>query len=148
VTRARFAARLLGSRRGAAAVEFALLAPAFIVMLLGVLQVGIGMQNYNALRSVSADVSRYAMVQYATGNRLSSEQLRAYALATGISAPYLLDRSAFDAGVEEATAQRVSGATELTLRLDYQVPSLFSTMGLEGPYINYTRPIFVNPPPA
>jgi hypothetical protein len=72
-------------------LEFALVGPAFIVMLMGVLQVGIAMQNYNALRNVSADVARYAMIQYTTGNRLTNDQLNSYATTVAQSAPYLLN---------------------------------------------------------
>ena len=56
MTRLALFRRLRANARGAVAIEFALLGPAFIVMLLGVLQVGIGLQSYNALRNASADV--------------------------------------------------------------------------------------------
>lgn len=138
-----FARRLKADARGAVAIEFALLGPAFIVMLLGVLQVGIGLQSYNALRNASADVARYAMVQYSTGNRLSNSQLRSVTLSTAQRAPYLLQSDRMSATVTNATTQRVSGATELTLTINYRIPSLLSSMGLEGPYITYTRPVFL-----
>jgi Flp pilus assembly protein TadG len=46
-------ARIRRDRRGAVMVEFALIGPALLAMLFGVLQFGLGMQNYNALRSIS-----------------------------------------------------------------------------------------------
>ena len=138
--------RLRVNSQGAVAVEFALIGPAFIVMLLGVLQVGIGLQNYNALRNVSADVARHAMVQYSTGNNLSNSQLTTFTRSKARQAPYLLTGSRLYANVTTATTQRVAGATELTLTINYQIPSLFSSMGLEGPYIRYTRPIFLTQP--
>jgi Flp pilus assembly protein TadG len=141
-----FRRALATDRRGAVAIEFALIGPAFIVMLMGVFQVGIGMQNYNALRNISADVARHAMVQYSTGNRLSEEQLRTFALGVGRSAPYLLDPTRMNATIDTATTQRVTGATELTITVNYQIPSVLSGMGLEGPYIDYTRPVFVTSP--
>ncbi len=55
-------ARLFRQRKGSATIEFGLVAPAIIVMIMGVLQVGIAVQNYNALRGVSSEVSRYAMI--------------------------------------------------------------------------------------
>ena len=137
---------LAADRRGATAVEFALLAPAIIAMLLGVLQVGAAMQNYNALRNVSADVARYAMVQYATGNNLTNDQLRNYALSASENTPYLLEASRINATVTDAATQRVTGATEKTLIIDYQVLGLFDAMGLRGPAITYTRPLFLTTP--
>ncbi len=74
-----FLNRLRRENTGVAAIEFALIGPAFIVMILGVLQVGMGLQSYNALRNLSADVARYSMVQYQTGNALSNSQIRSWA---------------------------------------------------------------------
>ena len=138
-----FAWRLAGEREGSVAVEFAVLGPAFLVLLFGIFQVGIGMQNYNALRNASADVARHAMVQYATGNKLSEAQLRSYAISVARSSPYLLKPSQLSAEVDTPGTQRVAGASEMTLTFNYQIESVLSGFGLEGPYIRYTRPIFV-----
>jgi Flp pilus assembly protein TadG len=124
-------------------VEFAMLAPAFIVMLLGVLQVGMGLQSYNAMRGASAEIARYAMVQYARGNRLNNTELQEYAEDAGSGAPYLLAADRLEATVTTAATQRVTGATELTLTVTYQIPSILSSMGLDGPEIDYSRPIFL-----
>ena len=131
---------------GAVALEFALVGPALIALLLGVMQVGIGMQNYNALRNVSAEVARYAMVQYATGNNLTNDQLNAYAYNVGENSPYLLKNDRLVATVTDAATQRVTGATEKTLELEYQIPSLLDPMGLHGPHITYSRPLFLTTP--
>ncbi len=137
------AARLRADRSGSVAVEFALLGAAFLTMLLGVLQVGIGMQNYNAIRSASADVARYTMVQYETGNKLNMTQIRNYALSAGQNAPYLLDFARLDATVDTADVQRVDGATELTLEMTYTVPIIIGFLGIDEPRIVYQRPIFL-----
>jgi hypothetical protein len=137
-----FLRRLAGDCRGAALVEFALLVPAFIVMLFGVLQVGIALQNYNAMRSLSADVARYAMIQQARGTIMSNSALETYAEDLGEGAPYLLSND-LDVDIAPATTPQISDATELTLTLEYQIPSVLDTMGLEGPEINYQRPIFL-----
>ena len=65
---------LLADRSGAAAIEFGLLAPAFILLFLGVLQVGFFMQAYNSLRNASADTARQVSVQYQVENRLTNSQ--------------------------------------------------------------------------
>jgi hypothetical protein len=104
------------------------------------------MQNYNALRNVSADVERYAMVQYATGNELTNSQLRNFAIASAESTPYLLRSSSIAASVTDAATQRVAGVTEKTLTMNYQILGLFDAVGLRGPYITYTRPLFLTTP--
>lgn len=124
-------------------VEFALLGPLLIAMMLGVLQVGIAMQSYNAIRNVSADVARHAAVQYQTENLLSNSQIRQVALTTAVNSPYLLDRDGLDVSVETAMTQRVTGATELTLEIAYEVPSILTMMGWASPTIEFERPIFV-----
>ena len=136
--------RLARDPRGATAVEFALLAPAFIVMLFGVLQVGIALQNYNAMRSLSADVARYEMIEHAKGTVMTNSALTTYAENLGSGAPYLLIADNLDVTIAPAAAPQISDATELTLTIEYQIPSILASMGLEGPEIDYERPIFVS----
>jgi Flp pilus assembly protein TadG len=130
-------------RRGSVAVEFGLLGPLFIAMLIGILQVSVAMQAYNAMRNVSADVSRQAMVQYQTGNRLTRAQLSAMTASTAIRAPYLLNGDNLVVRVSDAAAQRVAGAHEFTLEVDYVVPTILPFMGWAAPTMTYSRPMFV-----
>lgn len=135
--------RLLRERQGSAAIEFALIGPIFITMFMGVLQIGIGMQNYNAMRGISADVARYAVVNYQTANRLSTSQLEDYTRSVAASPPYGLTRGRLTATVSTAATQRVAGATEYSVALTYNVPSVLGIMGMQDIPLNYTRPIFV-----
>lgn len=128
---------------GSAAIEFALIGPAFLGMFMGILQIGLGMQNYNALRSISADVSRYAVVNYQTSNRLSTAQLQTYANSIATAPPYGLTSSRFTSAVTTAGTQRVAGATEYTIQLTYQIPSLLQVIGIGEIPLSYSRPIFV-----
>lgn len=128
---------------GSVVVEFALLAPLFIGMFFGVMQVGVGMQNYNALRGVSGDVARYAVVNYQTNTRLTTSQLRDYANGRATNAPYGLVGSRFRATINNATTQRVAGATEYTMTLEYSVPTFLSVLGIRDIPLTFTRPIFV-----
>ena len=139
----RFFSSLRHDRQGSVAMEFALIGPIFLTMFLGVLQIGIGMQNYNALRGVSADVARYAVVNYQTANRLTTSQLEDYTRSVASSPPYGLTRSRLTASVSMATTQRVEGATEYTVALNYSVPSVLGIMGMEDIPLRYSRPIFV-----
>lgn len=112
-------------------------------MLLGVLQIGIGMQNYNALRGVAADVCREVAVEFQKSNALSNSQIQSLTRASAIQAPYLLDGNSLDVSVVDAATQRVTGAREMTLTITYTVPSVLSIIGLNPFDIGYSRPIFV-----
>ena len=138
-----FLARLWRDQRAATAVEFALVGPALLVMVFGVLQVGLAMQNFNALRNVSADVARYAMVQHQTGNTVTNSQIRLYALGRAQGPPYLLSGARLNASVLTAAPQRVEGAVELKITLNYQIDSILEFAGVGGPFISYERPIFL-----
>lgn len=138
-----FLNRLQRDNAGAAAIEFALIGPAFIVMMLGVLQVGLGLQSYNSMRSVSADVARYAMVQYQTGNEITNGQIRSWARNHAQNAPYLLDAQRLFVTVEDAGTQRVAGAKELTITVRYTPTSVLQMIDVDGPTLTFTRPAFL-----
>lgn len=139
---ARFLRDLRRNDAGTAMLEFAIIGPAMILMLFGVLQVGIGLQNYNALRNASADIARFAMVQYSTGNKLSNDQMIDFAKSVAEGSPYLLN-SDIRVTITDVATSRVTNAKEKTLTLRYQIPSVLASMGLEGPDITYTRPMFL-----
>lgn len=130
--------------RGAMVVEFALLAPAFLVMVFGVLYIGMGLQNYNAIRNLSADVARHAMVQQQNGNTLSISQIRSYALSRARGAPYLLNVGRMNAVVTQPTTQRVEGVRELQVVITYEVDNMLAFAGLPAPFLTYTRPVFLS----
>ena len=135
--------RLLAARDGSTIVELGLLAPLMCALLLGVLKVGIGMHSYNALRGISSDVARYAIVQYQTDNELGNSQLTDYARSVAISPPYGLQDSDVQVSVANATTQRVAGAKELTFTITYTIDSFLGVIGLQDFSISFTRPIFV-----
>ena len=130
----------------AAAVEFALIGPAFLTMFFGIAQVGIGMQQYNALRSISADTARYAVINYQKSNLVTVIQLQDYAKDTANRAPYGLEASRFTAFVSTPVTQRVTGAAEYQIRVTYRVRTWLGVIGLGDIPLTYTRPIFVLTP--
>ena len=136
-------ASLRRSTDGSVMVEFALLGPMMIAMLLAVFQFGLGMQNYNALRGAAADVGREVAVEYQKANLLTNGQIQSLSRATAIQAPYLLDSDSLVITVQNAATQRVSGARELTLTFTYTVPSVLAIIDLPSFNINDSRPIFV-----
>ena len=100
---------------GATIVEFALLGPMVIGMMIAVLQLGMAMQSYNAVRSVTAETARYALVEYQKGNDVNNDTIEATALDLADGAPYLLMRQDLTVSVADAGVQRVNGARELTV---------------------------------
>ena len=136
-------ARLRKDREGSVAVEFAIIGPTMLAMMLGVFQIGIGMQNYNAMRSIAAETARHAIVNYQTGNKLSNSQLADHAKTVGISPPYSLNYDRLAAAVNDASVQRVPGAKELTVTLTYRVPTILGIIGFGDIPLSFSRPIFV-----
>ena len=132
-------------RTAAAAVEFALIGPMFLGMFFGVMQIGIGMQNYNALRSISADTARYAVVNYQTSNQVTAIQMQDYATTVAAAPPYGLRSANFVAFVSTPATQRVAGATEFQIKLTYTIPTFLQVIGIGAIPVTYTRPIFVLP---
>lgn len=128
---------------GSVAIEFALIGPALLTMLLGVLQIGVAMQNYNALRSASADAARYAVVNYQADANLTTVQIQSYALNVAANAPYSLKTERLSVTVADATLQRIAGARELTMSMSYRIPTVLTIMGMGDIPISYDRPIFL-----
>lgn len=142
-------AQLHQDRSGSVIVEFAILGPALLTMLFGVLQFGIGMQNYNALRSVSADVARYAVIdaQDAAAQsdmtlRDTNTELEAYAEEIAGAAPYGLQTDRLTVTVTSVVT-RIDEASERTITLQYNVPSMLGMIGIDSIPITYTRPVFI-----
>ena len=139
----RIVLRLRNCRRGASAVEFALLAPVFFGLMLGVVAVGVYMQNYNAVRSLASDASRFAAVEFQKNNVISEDALEDNISAMAVASPYNLNPDFLDIQVTEVTPARVNGAREFTLDITYNLPDVISWAGLDNIALNYSRPLFV-----
>ncbi len=140
----RDAIRIARDASGSVAIEFALLIPVLITMMLGVFQIGITMNSYNAMRSAAADISRYTVVQYQNGSYRDTNDLTTTARAMAIAAPYMLDTSRLEkAEVIRATTQRVAGTTEMTVSLVYNAPSVMNLIGVSDIKLRYSQPVFL-----
>lgn len=126
---------------GSTIIEFAILAPAIVTLLLGIFQIGMFMQNYNALRSVAADTGRYVAIQYQKGVLLTNDQMGEWAHDRGVDA-YMFD-DALNTVVEDAATQQIAGVTEKSLKLNYTRESILSIIGIDDQEVTFTRPIFV-----
>lgn len=137
--------RLFADDRASVVVEFGLIAPAFLTMLLGVFQVGIWMQSYNAMRDSIAETARDISVEYQTDNKLTDSQIQDVALAVATTKPYMLDVDNTKVTVDKAgaPAQLIPGTRKMTLTIDYQTPSFLGVIGIDGPKLEYSRSLFV-----
>ncbi len=138
-----FLDRLARDCAGATIVEFAILCPAVIGLMLGVFQIGMAMQSYNAIRSVTAEAARYATVEYQKGEEPTNTAIRTEAIAIADGPPYLLNPDELTVTVIDAPVQRVNGAREMTITVAYDVPSVLPLFDWTSPTVTQTRPIFV-----
>lgn len=134
---------LLRDSSGAAAVEFAMIAPMLITMVLGVMQLGLAMYSYNSLRGAANDIARYAVIQTQQGTFQNDADLTTQARAIAVAMPYALTTSRLTISVTQPTGQRVSGATEKTIAVSYNVPSVLGMIGMGDIPISYSRPVFL-----
>lgn len=133
---------LARDRSGSAIVEFGILAPVICALLLGVLQVGLWMQNYNALRSAAVDTGRYVAVEYQKANKITNIQMALWA-RTHASTSYRLKLADLSTSVVDASTQSITGVTEKTLTFSYTMPSILGLEGIADIPVTFSRPIFV-----
>ena len=134
--------RLRDNRTGSTIIEFAILAPAIVTLFLGILQVGMWMQGYNALRSVAADTGRYTAVQYQKINNISNIDMATWARDRAINS-YQFKSAKISTDVTDAANQQIVGVTEKTLTLTYTFKSIMSIVGINDQTVTFARPIFV-----
>jgi Flp pilus assembly protein TadG len=106
-----------GSRKGATAVEFAIVAPALFIILLGIIEVGRAFMVVSLLSDVARDACRYAVVTEGT-NKTSSDiqtfatsRLAAYRITT-VHTPvvYVNGSSSTDLSTSTGPAQQAGSA--------------------------------------
>jgi len=146
--RFRSIARLSRDEHGSTLVEFALLAPAFLVMLFGVFQVGLLYQNYNAVRSLSSEAARYVMVEYQKNNDLTPQEIENAVFSMGQGGQFLLDDERLNVTVTTPTS-RIVDVKEIGIQIDYDAPNFLGFARIKPLAISYERPVFVvDPAPA
>ncbi|MBB3861216.1 Flp pilus assembly protein TadG [Novosphingobium hassiacum] len=131
---------------GSVVTEFALIAPTLIAMMLGVLQIGLGMQNYNALRSIASDTMRFAVVDFQSNpvaERVSSDELAQHARDIATRSPYGLKNNSLSVNVATVTPSRVANTLEKSITLTYSIPTVLAMIGIDDFTITYSQPIFL-----
>lgn len=134
---------LYGDEGGNAVIEFALIIPIFLTLLLGVFMSGVYLQNYNALRSVAADVSREVAVTYQRKNSLDDDEIEAITRAVAVSTPYFLNTDQLDVTAEETNPSRIKGAIERDLQITYNMAHIIPYVPVGAFEMKYNRPLFI-----
>ena len=131
------------SEQGATAVEFALAAPIALTMMVGVIQVGIAMQGYNAIRGMVGDLARHTVVQYSTGVELEDDQIEADAIARATAAPYLLNADNLVIDVASANSSGIGGVKQIDVTVSYAVRSIIPGINADQFPMTLEKSIFV-----
>ena len=127
--------RLLRDIRGVTAVEFALVAPTFMMFMFLMIDGARAVWTYQALQEVAATSARCAALGVSTCN--DSTEVKAYAVARAAANGVKLTTSAVTL-TTAATCSSVSGMTRVTIAATYQgattkmLPSSVSTLNTEG----------------
>ncbi|WP_296676019.1 TadE family protein [Novosphingobium sp.] len=135
--------KLVKGQDGAAALEFALVAPLLITMVLGVFQAGIWMGTYNSMRSVANETGRWTTVEYQKGYRKTNIEIAVEAQRRATTAPYSLASDGVTTFVSDASTQSIANVTEKSLKIVYDMPNVMQFAGMGNFKISYTRPLFV-----
>lgn len=133
---------LLRDTGGAVAIEFAILAPVMFALMIGVFQIGFHMQNYNAMRSITDDASRFTVVEYQKANELSATEIESAAYAIAVNPPYGLRGDQLDITAQEQTSE-ITGTRKFALNISYNPHNFLSFIDVAALKLTYAKPIYV-----
>ena len=142
-----FLKALSRDQRGAVLVEFAMLAPALLLLLIGVFQVGVHVQNANAVRNLASDGARWVAVQYQRGNSLTTEQVELGIMARGTGPKFNLKVDRLSVAVTQPVS-RIAGVREMNIRITYAAPNFLGFADVPALALDYERPVFLLIPAA
>ncbi|HYJ31577.1 MAG TPA: TadE/TadG family type IV pilus assembly protein [Allosphingosinicella sp.] len=132
--------RLRSDRRGVGAVEFALIAPIFIMMIVGVAQMGILYYAHSALRNAVSEGARYATIYPRPTaaeivTRINSNR------ATGGNGTYTTPTVVYQ---QDAT----TGNWRATIGMSYTTNLNFLFFTWPNVTLSYSRQAYVHAPPS
>lgn len=139
-------AMLRSDERGSVLVEFALLAPVFLTLLVGVLQVGLHMQNANAIRNLASDGARFAVVQYQLERGSPPDVIETRMRSWGTGGRYNLATDRLGITVTEESTSRIAGSIEMEIRVTYSAPDMLAFVPGDVLELEYVRPVFLLAP--
>lgn len=132
--------RLRRNQDGAAVVEFAMLAPILLAMCIGILVIGVQMQNYSAMRSLASDMNRYTVVEYQKSNEMTEQQITDVTSALAVNPLYGLQGDRLEVAVVESSSA-ISGAKKFTMTLTYS--PFISFYGMDALKLSHRQNIYV-----
>lgn len=136
--------RLRTDCTGTSAMEFALVAPMFIILMLGTLQIGLWMHGYNGMRAVAAETSRHFTVQNQRGTPgITNLTMARWARDEARNSSYILAGGTVTTDVTDNATQNITGVTQKTLTVTYQMSSFMGMVGISSLNLTFRRPIFV-----
>lgn len=133
--------RIFRNEDGATVVEFALLIPVIFASFMGVLQAGLSMMTYNSLRNLTAETSRYTLVEYQSSNEISLDQIKTDGKNRAAMHGFVPENLVVD--VTQPETQRIEGAIELNITAQYKVTSVMAFLGIDHFDVSFSRPIFL-----
>lgn len=143
MTARRLWSKLRRSTRAVAALEFAIAAPVILLLLFGTIQIAFVMQAYNSMRGVSGAISRYAVVQYMNGNKLSDTQIETALIAQATGEVYRLNGESLDVTAATDATNTMAGVKKIDITLDYTVPRLIPLIPVSAFRMTFGRSIYV-----
>ncbi|HKX77460.1 MAG TPA: TadE/TadG family type IV pilus assembly protein [Novosphingobium sp.] len=128
--------------RGSTILEFAILGPILLALIMGVFAIGLQMQNYGALRAAASDFARYVVVEYQKDNRITSAQMENLARSMVTKSPYHLKADRLDVDVSEDDGP-INGAKQFTVLMSYDPFNAVAFFGVGAPFLKYEQKIYV-----
>lgn len=129
-------------RRGSVLVEFALLAPVFLTLLVGVIQIGLHIQNSNAVRNLASDGARFAVVEYQRNQKSSTSIIETWIRSQGVGPKYNLNTDRLGVSVTTQST-RITGTTEMKISITYDAPDFLAFVPGDVLQLTYERPVFL-----
>ena len=115
---------LIRDRRGSALIEFALVSPMVIILIMAALQFGLSLRANAGLRDLAGWAGREAVVSYqvASDGAIGAEQLRSNIIARAQHPRYNLTDGALTVGVTSTADTTLLTVNRVRIQLSYGYP--------------------------
>lgn len=139
-----FFKRMENDQSGSVITEFAICAPVFLALLLGVFQVGIAVQAKNAMQSVIGEVGRNVAVGYLNSETelFGEGQVELLLTNTATNAAYQLKSEyiAVDAVIADSDYADIK---TLTMQITYDVPMFMPLGSMDSINLESSRTVYI-----
>ncbi len=139
-----FLKKIGDNESGSVITEFAICAPALLVLLLGIFQVGFAVQAKNSMQSVIGEVGRNVAVAYLNSETeiFSEGQVELLLTNTATNAAYRLngENIEVDAAIVDSD---YTGIKKLTLQINYGVPMFMPLGSMDQIDLEASRTVYI-----